>query len=133
MHCSQGVSRSAALAIAFLMWQSQRPYEQVFAEVKAIRGIANPNIGFTCQVCAQLLHVGLRSLRWSLSFTCQVCQLELSMPCAVPNMPEVCWVSVRVKVSTGQTNMSAHQDSTVLSLQAPGAMLTVHGWIMPVP
>ena len=50
VHCSQGVSRSAALAIAFLMWQSQRPYEQVFAEVKAIRGIANPNIGFTCQV-----------------------------------------------------------------------------------
>ena len=49
VHCSQGVSRSAALAIAFLMWQSQRPYEQVFAEVKAIRGIANPNIGFTCQ------------------------------------------------------------------------------------
>ena len=52
VHCSQGVSRSAALAIAFLMWQSQRPYEQVFAEVKAIRGIANPNIGFTCQARA---------------------------------------------------------------------------------
>ena len=49
VHCSQGVSRSAALAIAFLMWQGKRPYEQVFAEVKAIRGIANPNIGFTCQ------------------------------------------------------------------------------------
>ena len=50
VHCSQGVSRSAALAIAYLMWQRNEQYDPVFQQVKAIRGVANPNIGFTCQV-----------------------------------------------------------------------------------
>ncbi|KAK9834786.1 hypothetical protein WJX74_010479 [Apatococcus lobatus] len=50
VHCSQGVSRSAALAIAYLMWQRNEQYDPVFQQVKAIRGVANPNIGFTCQL-----------------------------------------------------------------------------------
>lgn len=50
VHCSQGVSRSATLVIAFLMWKLDKPYDEVFAAVKAIRGVANPNIGFTCQL-----------------------------------------------------------------------------------
>eukprot|EP00873_Tetraselmis_striata_P019780 jgi/Tetstr1/440044/TSEL_028403.t1 len=50
VHCSQGVSRSATLVIAFLMWKLDQPYDDVFAAVKAIRGVANPNIGFTCQL-----------------------------------------------------------------------------------
>ena len=54
VHCSQGVSRSAALAIAYLMWQRNEQYDPVFQGVKAIRGVANPNIGFTCQVCRTL-------------------------------------------------------------------------------
>ena len=52
LHCSQGVSRSAALAIAHHMWQADLPYDEAFSAVKAARGIANPNLGFTCQVCA---------------------------------------------------------------------------------
>ena len=50
VHCSQGVSRSAALAIAYLMWKQGRGYDDTFAEVKQRRGIANPNIGFICQL-----------------------------------------------------------------------------------
>ena len=50
VHCSQGVSRSATLVIAYLMWRWDKPYDEVFAAVKAKRGVANPNIGFTCQL-----------------------------------------------------------------------------------
>ena len=49
LHCSQGVSRSASLAIAYLMWKRGGSFDEVLAAVKAIRGVANPNIGFTCQ------------------------------------------------------------------------------------
>ena len=51
IHCSQGVSRSTTLLIAYLMWRSEQPYDEVFQQVKAARGVANPNIGFICQVC----------------------------------------------------------------------------------
>ena len=44
------MSRSATLLIAYIMWRSNRAYDEVFAAVKAIRGVANPNIGFTCQL-----------------------------------------------------------------------------------
>ena len=50
VHCSQGVSRSAALTIGYLMWKLGRPYQEVADLVKAIRGVTNPNIGFACQV-----------------------------------------------------------------------------------
>lgn len=50
VHCSQGVSRSVSVVISFLMWESGLSYEEVFKRVKAQRGIANPNMGFTCQM-----------------------------------------------------------------------------------
>lgn len=50
VHCSQGVSRSMTLAIAYRMWKEKKQYEDVFAEVKEMRGVANPNIGFICQL-----------------------------------------------------------------------------------
>ena len=50
VHCSQGVSRSCTVCIGFLMWRTRRPYQEVFRTVKAVRGIANPNIGFACQL-----------------------------------------------------------------------------------
>ena len=45
VHCSQGVSRSATLVIAYLMWRSGSSYDEVYAQVKEARGITNPNIG----------------------------------------------------------------------------------------
>ena len=60
IHCSQGVSRSASLAIAYMMWKRAAGYDEVFQEVKAARGVANPNIGFICQVGGWLgVEVGL--------------------------------------------------------------------------
>ncbi|EFN55648.1 hypothetical protein CHLNCDRAFT_13560, partial [Chlorella variabilis] len=50
IHCSQGVSRSASLAIAYLMWRQAAVYDDVFLAVKAARGVTNPNIGFICQL-----------------------------------------------------------------------------------
>ena len=50
VHCSQGVSRSVALCIAYLMWRDGEGYDDAFARVKAARGVANPNMGFACQL-----------------------------------------------------------------------------------
>ena len=50
VHCSQGVSRSVALCTAYLMWRDAAGYDDTFARVKAARGVANPNMGFACQL-----------------------------------------------------------------------------------
>lgn len=55
IHCSQGVSRSVTLAVAWIMWTRRACYEEVFEDVKLHRGIANPNIGFVCQVSGRAL------------------------------------------------------------------------------
>ena len=50
VHCSQGVSRSMSLAIAYRMWKEGRSYEDVFLDCKQLRSVANPNIGFVFQL-----------------------------------------------------------------------------------
>ena len=50
VHCSQGVSRSVSVVISYLMWAKGDTYENTFKYVKDRRGIANPNMGFTCQM-----------------------------------------------------------------------------------
>ncbi|GBG71031.1 hypothetical protein CBR_g8330 [Chara braunii] len=50
VHCCQGVSRSTALVIAYLMWKEGRSYDDVFRDVKTARGVTNPNMGFACQL-----------------------------------------------------------------------------------
>jgi len=50
VHCSQGVSRSAALCIGYLMWRDGAGFDDTFAAVKRSRGVANPNMGFACQL-----------------------------------------------------------------------------------
>lgn len=50
VHCSQGVSRSVSVAVAWRMLRMREGYDAAFAAVKAGRGIANPNIGFVCQL-----------------------------------------------------------------------------------
>ncbi|CAI5464201.1 unnamed protein product [Closterium sp. Yama58-4] len=51
VHCCQGVSRSTSLVIAYLMWtEKPRGFEDAFRFVKAIRGVASPNMGFACQL-----------------------------------------------------------------------------------
>ncbi|XP_038980139.1 protein-tyrosine-phosphatase MKP1 [Phoenix dactylifera] len=58
VHCCQGVSRSTSLVIAYLMWRKGQSFEDAFQYVKAARGIANPNMGFACQLlqCQKRVH-----------------------------------------------------------------------------
>ena len=50
IHCSQGVSRSSSCVMAYLMATRDEPYDSTYAAVKAVHGIANPNMGFACQL-----------------------------------------------------------------------------------
>lgn len=52
IHCSQGVSRSAALTIAYTMWRTNKSFETVLDELKQARGIVEPNFGFHFQLKA---------------------------------------------------------------------------------
>lgn len=58
VHCCQGVSRSTSLVIAYLMWREGQSFDDAFQYVKAARGIADPNIGFSCQLlqCQKRVH-----------------------------------------------------------------------------
>ncbi|KAL8106382.1 protein-tyrosine-phosphatase MKP1-like [Apium graveolens] len=58
VHCCQGVSRSTSLVIAYLMWKNGQSFEDAFQHVKAARGVANPNMGFACQLlqCQKRVH-----------------------------------------------------------------------------
>ena len=48
VHCQHGVSRSATIVIAYLMWARGLPYEQALDHVRNARPTINPNIGFAC-------------------------------------------------------------------------------------
>ncbi|KAI5081382.1 hypothetical protein GOP47_0004565 [Adiantum capillus-veneris] len=50
LHCCQGVSRSAALIIAYLMWRKNESFEDAFYEVKSKRNVVSPNMGFLSQL-----------------------------------------------------------------------------------
>ncbi|MCO5602180.1 hypothetical protein L7F22_056308 [Adiantum nelumboides] len=50
LHCCQGVSRSAALIIAYLMWRKNESFEDAFYEVKSKRSVVSPNMGFLSQL-----------------------------------------------------------------------------------
>ncbi|EKX41274.1 hypothetical protein GUITHDRAFT_74911, partial [Guillardia theta CCMP2712] len=50
VHCHQGVSRSCAFCIAFLIHDYSLSYEDAFLRVKERRGICNPNAGFAAQL-----------------------------------------------------------------------------------
>ncbi|GLJ08375.1 hypothetical protein SUGI_0087500 [Cryptomeria japonica] len=50
LHCCQGVSRSVALVIAYLMWKEHKSFDDAYAFVKASRRVASPNIGFVVQL-----------------------------------------------------------------------------------
>ncbi|OEH77672.1 hypothetical protein cyc_08641 [Cyclospora cayetanensis] len=50
IHCKEGVSRSATLAIAFLMWKLRLPFAEAFEWMRKRRAICSPNTGFTFQL-----------------------------------------------------------------------------------
>ena len=50
VHCGVGVSRSATIVIAYLMWKYKMKYDDAFQFVKNKRPIICPNLGFTEQL-----------------------------------------------------------------------------------
>jgi len=50
VHCREGVSRSATMAIAYLMWRFKISFEAAHERLRKARPICNPNTGFTCQL-----------------------------------------------------------------------------------
>lgn len=50
VHCTQGVSRSAALVTGWLMHTERLGFEEALREVRRARGVAAPNLGFACQL-----------------------------------------------------------------------------------
>eukprot|EP01087_Luapelamoeba_hula_P013521 TRINITY_DN385_c0_g1_i1.p1 TRINITY_DN385_c0_g1~~TRINITY_DN385_c0_g1_i1.p1 ORF type:complete len:690 (+),score=116.08 TRINITY_DN385_c0_g1_i1:268-2337(+) len=56
VHCQQGVSRSSAMMIGYLMWKRGLQFEEAHMFVKGLRGVSSPNPGFICQ----LLYLGHR-------------------------------------------------------------------------
>lgn len=47
VHCREGVSRSAAVVVAYLMWAQNLSFRQALDLVVKARSICNPNTGFT--------------------------------------------------------------------------------------
>ena len=52
VHCMEGVSRSASIVIAYLMWKKQLSFEAASELVRKGRPICSPNAGFICQLLA---------------------------------------------------------------------------------
>lgn len=50
IHCQQGVSRSSALAICYLMWLHRWNFEKAFEFLKERRSVCSPNAGFITQL-----------------------------------------------------------------------------------
>ena len=50
VHCEAGVSRSAAVVVAFLMRDEGLPFDAAYARVRAARPCISPNLGFVAQL-----------------------------------------------------------------------------------
>lgn len=50
VHCREGVSRSATIVIAYLMWRLNLSFEAAHEQLRKVRPVCNPNTGFTCQL-----------------------------------------------------------------------------------
>ncbi|KAI5613952.1 dual specificity phosphatase 19, partial [Silurus asotus] len=50
LHCNAGVSRSASVAIAYLMAKEKIPFEEAFNRVRSARPSIHPNAGFLLQL-----------------------------------------------------------------------------------
>ncbi|CDJ31776.1 LOW QUALITY PROTEIN: uncharacterized protein EMH_0010260 [Eimeria mitis] len=67
IHCKEGVSRSATLAIAFLMWKLRLPFAETFERMRSRRAICSPNTGFTYQLLLLQKRLGLQHPRAPIS------------------------------------------------------------------
>eukprot|EP00435_Cladocopium_sp_Y103_P063109 s298_g24.t1 len=77
VHCREGVSRSATIVIAYLMWRFSLSFEAAHERIRQKRPICNPNTGFTCQLL-QLAKKLSSSQAGHLSFATYFTIIELS-------------------------------------------------------
>ena len=64
LHCQQGISRSGAFAIAYVMWATGAPFVAAHTVVRAARPVVAPNLAFLCQLLEWEHYLtGLRALR----------------------------------------------------------------------
>jgi hypothetical protein len=50
VHCVQGVSRSSAFMLAFLIWKERETFRNILEDVKSKRVVCSPNAGFIVQL-----------------------------------------------------------------------------------
>ena len=50
VHCQAGVSRSATICIAYLMYHLRMSMEQAYDYLKSRRSVISPNVNFMCQL-----------------------------------------------------------------------------------
>ncbi|GFR49755.1 hypothetical protein Agub_g11914, partial [Astrephomene gubernaculifera] len=50
VHCQAGMSRSASVVLAYLMWAERLPYGTALQQVKGVRPCVYPNMGFLLQL-----------------------------------------------------------------------------------
>jgi len=50
IHCIQGVSRSVTMCLSYLMFKEKITFEEGCSRVRDLRGVSNPNMGFTVQL-----------------------------------------------------------------------------------
>ena len=48
VHCHRGISRSATIAMAYLVRATQQPVDAVFEQMRACRRCVDPNLGYMC-------------------------------------------------------------------------------------
>lgn len=59
VHCREGVSRSATMVLAYVMWRQGLSFEVAFQNLRKVRPICNPNTGFTCQLLLLSRRLGI--------------------------------------------------------------------------
>eukprot|EP00811_Abedinium_folium_P026071 NODE_3787_length_1986_cov_4.259817.p1 GENE.NODE_3787_length_1986_cov_4.259817~~NODE_3787_length_1986_cov_4.259817.p1 ORF type:complete len:547 (-),score=115.88 NODE_3787_length_1986_cov_4.259817:346-1794(-) len=62
VHCKEGVSRSATMVIAYLMWRFNMAFEVAHEKIRKVRPICNPNTGFTCQLLTLAKKLGIGTI-----------------------------------------------------------------------
>lgn len=62
VHCVQGISRSASVVVAYLMWYKRWSFKKAMEHVKMVRYCADPNEGFRKQLIQFEREIGVDEL-----------------------------------------------------------------------